>query len=204
VLSLDVLSGGRLILGTAAGYLKPEFQALGVDFDERNELLDEALAVMREAWTGGDVEVKGRHFTARGVRMLPTPASRPHPPIWMGGNSRRAMRRAVESCQGWAPFATAGFAQATRTAEISTVADVAGRIDEARAYAREIGRADALDVCFSAYVVSDESLPVAERRAEAEQLEAAGVTWTTVPITGDDRRAVVDRIRRFADDLLVA
>src|SRR5258706_6741633 len=75
-MSLDVLSGGRLILGTAAGYLRPEFGALGVDFDERNELLDEALEVMRSAWTGDVVAIAGRHFRARGLRMQPSPTSR--------------------------------------------------------------------------------------------------------------------------------
>ena len=202
VLSLDVLSGGRLILGTAAGYLKPEFQALGVDFDERNDLLDEAVTVMRRAWTGDDVAYEGRHFTARGVRMLPAPVSKPHPPIWMGGNSRRAMRRAVETCEGWAPFASAGIARFTRTAELSTVDDVAGRIEEARGYAAEIGRTDTFDVCFSTFAVSDESLPLGDRRAETEQLEAAGITWATVPAKGDDRQAVLDQIRRFADDII--
>jgi alkanesulfonate monooxygenase SsuD/methylene tetrahydromethanopterin reductase-like flavin-dependent oxidoreductase (luciferase family) len=136
--------------------------------------------------------------------MRPTPVSKPHPPIWMGGNSQRAMRRAVETCEGWAPFATVGYAQSTRTAEISTVADIAARIEQAKAHATEVGRTEPLDVCFSAFAVSDESLPIAERLAEAEQLEAAGVTWTTVPAKGDDRQSVLDQIHRFGDDIIGA
>src|SRR5712675_1003599 len=67
VLSLDVLSGGRVILGVASGYLKPEFAALGVDFDERNDLTDEAIDVMRRVWTEDEVVAEGRHFRTRGT-----------------------------------------------------------------------------------------------------------------------------------------
>ena len=107
VATLDVLSGGRVILGVAAGYLKREFAALGTDFDERNELTDEALIAMKRAWTEGGIEMEGRHFTARGNSMLPLPVQKPHPPIWVGGNARRAIRRAVELGDGWIPFPTA-------------------------------------------------------------------------------------------------
>lgn len=64
--SLDVLSGGRLILGTAAGYLKPEFRALGIDFDNRGALLDEALDVLTKVLTGEDIAYQGTRFSARG------------------------------------------------------------------------------------------------------------------------------------------
>ena len=104
VLSLDVLSGGRVILGVAPGYLKPEFAALGVNFDERNELTDEAIDVMRRIWTDGEIEVEGRNFRTRGTTMRPPTPQRPHPPIWVGGNSTAAIRRAAERGQGWVPF----------------------------------------------------------------------------------------------------
>ena len=69
--SLQVLSGGRLIIGTAAGYLKPEFKALGIDFDNRGALLDEALDVLDKVLTGEDVAYEGTSFAARGVRLRP-------------------------------------------------------------------------------------------------------------------------------------
>src|ERR1700756_2620203 len=80
--TLDLLSGGRFTLAVRAGYLKAEFAALGVDFDARNDLLDEALDVIRAIWTTNDVTFEGRHFTARGITAHPRPASLPHPPIW--------------------------------------------------------------------------------------------------------------------------
>ena len=69
--SLDHLSDGRLILGIGSGYLRPEFEALGVAFDERNELTDEAISAMRAAWTGRSVTRSGRHWRAEANTMLP-------------------------------------------------------------------------------------------------------------------------------------
>ena len=100
VLSLDVLSGGRVILGVAPGYLKPEFSALGVNFDERNELTDEAIDVMRRVWTEDEVEFTGRNFRTRGTVMRPPVVQQPHPPIWIGGNSTAAIRRAGRARAG--------------------------------------------------------------------------------------------------------
>lgn len=192
-LSLDVLSGGRLILGTAAGYLRPEFGALGVDFEERNALVDEALDVIVRAWSAEEVAYHGRHFRARGVRMQPPPASRPHPPIWMGGNSYAAIRRAVERCQGWAPFRSAGIARGTKTAEIADLDDLAPRIANARKHAATVGRTEPLDICWA--------LGADAGPDDVERLEGLGITWATVGFPGEDRRAYVDALRRFADRL---
>lgn len=204
-LSLDLLSKGRFTLGMAAGYLKPEFGALGVDFDERNELLEEAIDVMKLAWTGEPVAYEGRHFRARGVRMAPLPYSRPHPPLWMGGNSTRAIRRAVEHCQGWAPFRSGRIATSTRTASVTGVEDLVPRIELARRLAAEIGRTEPLDICFSAGDNEGGPDGAAAHRAELERLAEAGVTWVSVGF--DDHRTatraeVVDRARRYADEVL--
>jgi probable F420-dependent oxidoreductase len=200
--SLDVLSEGRFILGTAAGYLKPEFAALGVDFDERNELFDEALEVMRAAWTGADTAYGGRHFRARGVRIRPVPASKPHPPIWIGGNSTRAIRRAVASYDGWAPFGTAGYGKGARTADISGVDDLVDRIAVARRLADDVGRTEPFDICYSAGRLADPAVSLEERRDLVGRLADAGVTWLPVSIPGEDRRAVRDGLEQFAADFI--
>ena len=96
--SLDAVSGGRVILGVAVGYHQPEFDTLGVSFDERGAITDEGIAVMRKAWTGEPVAHQGRTFNARDAVVQP---ARPEGiPIWGGGNSKRAIRRAVELCDG--------------------------------------------------------------------------------------------------------
>src|SRR3954453_7607184 len=80
VATLDALSGGRVLLGVAAGYLRPEFDVLGADFDHRNDVLDEALAGMRAAWTGESVSFKGQFFAAEGHTMQPAPLQPGGPP----------------------------------------------------------------------------------------------------------------------------
>lgn len=198
--SLAVLSGGRLILGTAAGYLKPEFRALGVDFDNRGALLDEALDVLTKVLAGEDVAYDGTSFAARGVRLRPVPASAP--PIWVGGNSKSAIRRAVSRFAGWAPFNTFGYAAASRTAEISTLDELEAAIGWATAYARDIGRTQPLDICFSAGNLLDDNRSLDERHATVERLAAAGVTWLTIAPAGDDRAEVIERAKSFAKEFI--
>jgi probable F420-dependent oxidoreductase len=208
-LSLDLLSGGRLTMGMAAGYLKPEFGALGVDFDERNDLLEEAIEVMKLAWSGEDVTYEGRHFKARGVRLRPLPRATPHPPIWMGGNSTRAIRRAVEMCDGWAPFRTTVDTSRTRTAPLASIDDLRQRVALVRQLCAETGRTEPLDICFSAARAGSPSVPAAAQRDELEELAEAGVTWVSVGFdtfehagAATTRQGVIDRARRYADEVL--
>jgi len=198
--SLAVLSGGRLILGTAAGYLKPEFRSLGIDFDNRGALLDEALDVLNKVLTGDDVAYEGTSFAARGVRLYPVPAA--PPPIWVGGNSRPAVRRAVSRAQGWAPFNTFGYATASRTAEISTLEELGSAIAWAKKYAAEIGRTEPLDICFSAGNLLDDSKSTDERHATIATLEDMGVTWLTVAPQGATRAEVIEKARAFAEEFI--
>lgn len=198
--SLHLLSGGRFILGTAAGYLKPEFAALGVDFEERNDLFDEALDVMPRLWAGGDVAHEGRHFAARGVRGLPGNGAAP--PIWIGGNSKLSIRRAVTGADGWAPFGTAGYGKASRTADIGGIDDLLGRIAYARGVAEEHGRTWDLDVCYSAGSLGDAQASLEERRDLIGRLAEAGVTWLPISIPGETRHQVLDGLAAFAADLI--
>lgn len=200
--SLATLSNGRLILGTAAGYLKPEFKALGVDFDNRGALLDEALDVLDKVLTGEDIAYDGTSFAARGVRLRPLPATKT--PVWVGGNSKPAVRRAVSRAQGWAPFNTFGYAAASRTAEISTIDELKLAIDWAKQYAAEIGRTATLDVCFSAGSLLDDSKSADERHAAIDRLKAAGVTWLTIAPAGTDRAEYIERSRAFAAEFITA
>lgn len=200
--SLDVLSGHRLILGTAAGYLKPEFRSLGVSFDHRADLLDDALEVLRALYAGDDVAREGSTYSARGVRLRPLRPDGSHPPIWIGGNSRAAARRAVERHQGWAPFNTFGYATASRTVEIDSVESLAAAVAWARDYAAQIGRTAPLDICFSAGNLLDDDLSVDRRHDIIGRLTDAGVTWLTIAPGGADRAEVLDNARLFAKNFI--
>ena len=101
--TVDKLSGGRFILGLGVGYNKSEYFALGVDFEERNVLFDEALDVLPLHWQGEPFSYEGRHFNARDVIARPKPVQDPIP-IWIGGNSKLSRRRVAQRAQGWMPM----------------------------------------------------------------------------------------------------
>jgi probable F420-dependent oxidoreductase len=103
--SLDVLSGGRVILGAGTGYLRSEFEALGSSFDDRGERMNEALEVIRTLWTAEKPEYHGDFFSFAGIDAHPRPVQKPHPPIVVGGLSAPALRRAVRQGNGWYGFA---------------------------------------------------------------------------------------------------
>ena len=103
--SLDVLSGGRLLFGVGAGYLEPEFAAVGVPFAERGARSDEYLDAIVALWTQPQPRFAGKYVAFSGIDAQPRPVQRPHPPILVGGLSPGAYRRAVSRGNGWYGFA---------------------------------------------------------------------------------------------------
>lgn len=103
--TIDVLSKGRLIVGIGAGWMKEEFDALGIPpFAERGAVTDEYIQAIKELWTSEDPTFDGKYCSFSNITFLPKPVQQPHPPIWVGGESRRAMRRAARYCDGWYPI----------------------------------------------------------------------------------------------------
>ena len=99
--TLDVLSGGRLIVGLGAGYVEPELHALGATLAERGARMDEHLAAMRALWDEPVPAFEGRFASFSGVLQRPRPVQRPHPPVVLGGHAPAALRRAARSADGW-------------------------------------------------------------------------------------------------------
>ena len=134
VASLDNLSLGRLILGVGAGYLKEEFQATGADYENRGQLLDDHIEIMKKAWTGNPVSTKGYNFEAKKIISLPTPVlqnGHPSPPIWVGGNSKNALERVARFGEGWIPMATPkGIEKFVKTTAITDMTALAKRIND--------------------------------------------------------------------------
>src|SRR6201996_4375375 len=142
--SVDILSGGRFILGAGTGYNKSEFHALGIDFEERNALFDEALDVLPKHWSGEPFSYAGQHFSAREGIARPRPPQQPIP-IWIGGNSKLTRRRVAQRANGWMPmFGPEALFATTRTPSISAGDELAAAIAQLRADAGERGAA--LDV----------------------------------------------------------
>jgi probable F420-dependent oxidoreductase len=202
VASLDALSGGRVVLGAAAGYLKSEFRALGVDFDERNELFDEALEVLAMAWTGEPVTYTGRHFSAAGNVLVPTPVQQP-PPLWIGGNSRTARRRAGRWAQGWMPFATPAN-PTVRTPALLSAEDLAPLIEELNGFSDEAGR-PRLDVHFGVVgggTPGEDRFDPAHHRGQVDELAAIGVSAVGAGTVGDDLASALRGIEAFGEHVI--
>jgi probable F420-dependent oxidoreductase len=105
-LTVDTLSGGRVILGAGAGHLQGEFETLGIPFEGRGKRLDEALDVIVRAFLDEYPEHAGATWTVRDVGLRPRPVQQPRPPIWVGGNTPAALRRAAVRGDGWLPQGT--------------------------------------------------------------------------------------------------
>ncbi len=104
--TIDVLSGGRATLGVGAGWMKEEFDALGVpDFEKRGKVTDEYLEAFKILWTEDDPHFDGEHVQFGNINFYPKPLQSPHLPIWIGGESRPALRRTVRYGDAWFPVA---------------------------------------------------------------------------------------------------
>ncbi len=101
---LDRLSGGRFIFGVGVGWARQEFEALGLPFQRRGAMSDDYLAAIKTAWTRDVASHAGRFVSFAGVHTAPRPLQSPHPPIWVGGASDAALRRAVRFGDGWHPI----------------------------------------------------------------------------------------------------
>ncbi|MCD9623765.1 TIGR03619 family F420-dependent LLM class oxidoreductase [Rhabdothermincola salaria] len=206
VATLDTVSGGRVVVGTGAGYLRSEFAALGVDFDERNLLTDEAIDAMKAAWKGEPFDFEGTHFVAENALALPRPVQRPNPPIWIGGNSNLAIRRSVERADGWLPMPSpAGATRLLRTPPLETLDDLRDRIAYLRGHVEKVGRTDPLDIVFMPIGLDGfrEELPEAGPLVEQVHAQAElGVTALSITLPSPSRAAWLENVEWFRREVV--
>jgi probable F420-dependent oxidoreductase len=196
--TVDRLSNGRFILGVGAGYLKGEFQALGVDFDERNALFDEALEVLPLHWSGKPFSYQGRHFEAREMVALPRPHQDPIP-IWIGGNSALTLRRVARSAQGWMPLTShVDISSTTRTPHIETLDGLAALIAEVRTSAGPRGAELDVVVSYTDPTIATPENDVERHREHIGRLGEIGATWVVVGGPATTPPANVEFIEAFA------
>jgi probable F420-dependent oxidoreductase len=126
--NVDQLSGGRLLFGIGVGWSQQEFAALGVPFHRRGALTNEYLAALRTLWTNDMASFEGRYVRFTDVHTAPRPARTPHPPIWVGGASDAAMRRAVRYGDAWHPNRVRpGWLKSIGLPRLQQVADTEGK-----------------------------------------------------------------------------
>ncbi len=166
--SLDVISGGRLAVGVGAGWLREEFDALGVPFETRGSRLDEWMTILRQCWTGHPAAINGKHYVLPpGVICQPSPKRKVD--ILVGGVTRAARQRAAVSGDGWLAIC--------RAAELDPE-DIASDVAEIRAAAQKVGRnPDSLRMVLRIIECQNREQRVA---AVLPDLEDAGVTDVVV------------------------
>ncbi|MEE8312816.1 MAG: LLM class F420-dependent oxidoreductase [Myxococcota bacterium] len=172
--SLDVLSQGRLIFGLGVGYLRPEFDALGIPFADRGARTTEYLEAIRALWTQPKPEYKGRFVHFSGIQAQPRPIQKPHPPILMGASTPPALRRTVERGNGWYGFALDLAAAADRIAALRELEKSCDRPSELGPLEISItppGRIDADAMRRYADLGVDRLIPLGMRRSRDALLE---------------------------------
>ena len=133
--TLDLLSEGRLVVGVGVGWMREEFQALGLPpFEERGAVTDEYIRAFKVLWTEDDPHFEGKYISFDDISFLPKPVQKPHPPIWVGGESRPALRRTAELADGWYPLGS------NPTFPMGTPEQLKAGLERLAGYAERFGR----------------------------------------------------------------
>jgi len=203
--TIDVLSRGRVTVGVGVGWLREEFEALGAaDFDRRGAVSDEYLRIFKALWTESPVSFAGEFYRFDDVRCLPEPVQKPHPPIWIGGHSKAALRRVARLGDGWHPVGA-------NPAVPLTPADLRRDLDELYRLTEAEGRdPSALTISYKAplYDVSRPVAAGADRRPfsgspdqVAEDIatyERLGVSELIFDFRSETSAESLERMERFA------
>ena len=207
--TLDVMSGGRVILGAGVGWLREEFEALhSPPFGERGRVTEEYLKLMRECWTREPVEWSGAYYRMGQVSAMPKPVQKGGIPIWLGGHTDVALRRTGELADGWHPI---GF----RPPANLEPDEYAEKVAVIHGWAKKAGR-DPHSITLSFRAPMDLQSPRAKPAAgdrvmfrgtapqvigDIKTYQALGVTDFIFDIAAPDARGMVAAMERFADEV---
>ncbi len=173
--TIDVLSQGRVTVGVGVGWLREEFEALdAADFDQRGPASNEYIEIFKAVWTQDPVSFDGEFYQFKELRCLPHPLQKPHPPIWIGGHSRPALRRVAKYGDGWHPVG-ANPAVPLRPHEMQAKLDELARLTEAE------GRdPNTLTISFKAPLYDVTQSGDIEKQAGLERRPFSGTTQQIV------------------------
>ncbi len=204
--TLDVLSQGRLTLGVGVGWMEEEFLALGAPpFAARGAATNEYLRAFVELWTSDNPSFDGKYCRFSNIQFLPKPAQKPHPPIWVGGQSRAAIRRAAELGNRWHPVGAI-------PAVPLEPEELAEKVALLHRYAERAGRDPAqLDVAMKTplYDTGNGGGPRRRFSGDPHQIlqdiqtySDAGVSHIIVDIRGEGLNQALERLDWFARDIM--
>jgi probable F420-dependent oxidoreductase len=182
IATADHLSRGRVIFGAGVGWMAEEFALLGASFHDRGRRMDEYLRLMKVLWTEDNPQFAGEYFRISDCGFAPKPVQKPHVPLWVGGESPAALRRAARLGDGWHSAATA-------------LAELPGKLKVLREALEAAGRSQK-DFIISAFPTDRFTLELVHRFADQ------GVQHILVPVFSFDRDKVLQRLEQIATDVI--
>ena len=207
--TIDVLSNGRLIVGCGVGWMREEFEAIDAPpYEERGAVSNEYLAAFKELWTSDNPSFDGKYCSFSDITFAPKPVQQPHPPLWIGGESPPALRRAAQLGDAWYPI---GSNPTFPVGTFDQLADYMGRV---RTNAENAGRDPAtLDFAYSVNWYSDEGAQDVdgERRLltgdaaqvadDINRLEGMGINHLMLNFPGDTADDTLAGMDRFVNNV---
>ena len=208
--TIDVLSKGRLIVGCGVGWMREEFEAIGAPpYDKRGAVSDEYIRAFKELWTSDAPTFAGTYCKFAGVAFAPKPVQKPHPPIWVGGESPVALRRAGRLADAWYPIGS------NPRFPVGTPAQFAEYAASVKRHAQEAGRnPSSLDFAYSATWYNDQQAMMlsGQRRPltgtpqqivdDIKRYAEVGVRHVMVNLQGETLGQTLERMQRFVDGVM--
>jgi probable F420-dependent oxidoreductase len=209
--TIDVLANGRLIVGAGAGWMKEELELLGASFADRGKVTDEYLEAFRELWTKDAPAYRGQHVSFSDALFYPKPLQKPHPPIWVGGESPGALRRAIKLGDAWYPGNNSQTKPLDTAARLGAgIADVRRMCEAAKRDPASLGISLLVQDVFDwgQHKTQDGSArrmftgTSADMAEDAAALSALGVGHAALRLGGDTAADCVARIERFGAEVI--
>ena len=201
--TLDVLSGGRVIFGAGIGWMPEEFEGMSADFHTRGRVTDEHIEMFKTLCGDDGATYRGEHFQISGKTFFPKPIQKPHPPIWIAGNSRAAMRRAARLGDGWFPISlqVEEFVKGKET--LRRICEEEGRDPDSITTALSLSLRMGTSVSTSDGNRQPLSGTMFQISDDVRRYEEAGVDHLVFSVAVPDRNIALDSIKRFADENFV-
>lgn len=202
--TLDQISGGRVILGVGVGAMTEEFQALGIPMRQRGSLTDECIAVMKELWTSPNPTYHSNRWSFDNLLFSPKPLQKPHIPLWIGGSSPGALRRAATAGDGWHPTGLSPEDFILGAREINELAEAAGRDSKSITMSMRVevevhGGPSSARAADRARVPGDDP---GQMIAALEAYQSAGVEHAVLALNSGDIPSVKTLMERIAKDVI--
>ena len=209
IATLDILSEGRVIFGVGTGWMREEFDTLGVPHSERGRRTDEYIRIFKELWEKDEPRFEGEFFQFSNIKFYPKPFQKPHPPTWTGGGGKRAIKRAVQFGNGWHPTWVSPEDMEREITYLTNLAKNSGRELKDFVYSvrnrlrifdssddvperTEAGERPPFSLCGTAKEIKN----------HIKRYEEVGVSHLVVDVIAESDKRMFDMMERFAEEIM--